>query len=80
MGCRYDYSSSLSLATLLIFIGALTFDKLERVILDTSHIDQKKRGMFDMRETQQPLMQLLNVKDIRDRYSRDDGEVRLLFF
>ncbi|KAF4630072.1 hypothetical protein G7Y89_g8078 [Cudoniella acicularis] len=32
--------------------GALAVDRLERIVIDASHIDVKKRGILDMKETQ----------------------------
>ncbi len=60
--------------------GALSASKLERVIVDASHIDQKKRGIFDMRETQQALMHLLNRSDFKDRYGSASGDIQLIVY
>lgn len=49
-------------------------------MVDCSHIDQKKRGIFDMRETQQPLMALLNQSELKNRYGSGSGKVRLLLY
>ncbi|TAQ83497.1 hypothetical protein B7494_g8186 [Chlorociboria aeruginascens] len=43
--------------------GALVLDRLERIIIDASHIDQKKRGILEMKETQVPLTLWLGQKD-----------------
>ncbi|MCJ1323271.1 hypothetical protein MMC15_008626, partial [Xylographa vitiligo] len=59
---------------------SLSADKLERIVVDMSHIDQKKRGILDMKETFEPLIQLLTRKDIKSRYIKEDGGVDLLFF
>ena len=59
------------------FPEALSASSLERVIIDASHIDQKKRGIMDMKETQVPLVQLLSRKEIKEA---SDGKVELLFF
>ena len=59
------------------FAGALSASKLERIVIDASHIDQKKRGIMDMKETQVPLVQLLSRKDIKEA---SGGKVELLFF
>ncbi len=71
---------SQELDLLLNYPGALSSSKLERVIVDASHIDQKKRGIFDMRETQQPLMQLLNRPEIKDRYGSGKGDIQLIVY
>lgn len=55
-------------------------DNLERIMIDTSHIDQKKRGILDMKDTQPPLVQLLSRRDLKDRYGAEDGKVELLFY
>ncbi len=60
--------------------GALSSDKLDRIVVDLSHIDQKKRGIADMRETQEPLMRLLTRKELKDRYGLENGGLELLFF
>ena len=54
--------------------------KLERVVIDSSHIDQKKRGIFDMRETQQPLMLLLNRPELKNRYGGTSGNLEVLMY
>ena len=45
--------------------GALRSEGLERIVVDASFIDVKKRGMLDMRETVVPLAELLGKKDLR---------------
>lgn len=57
--------------------GALSASHLERIVIDASHIDQKKRGIMDMKETQVPLVQLLARKDIKEAKA---GKAELLFF
>jgi len=61
-------------------IGALSSIALERIVIDASHIDQKKRGVLDMKETQAPLVQLLARKEFQDRYTATEGRIQLLFF
>lgn len=62
-------------------LGALSSTHLERVIVDASHIDMKKRGILDMKETQVPLMQLLTRTDFKQKYGGGkDGRIDLLFF
>lgn len=60
--------------------GALSFDKLERIVIDTSYIDLKKRSIFDMAETQKPLIQLLNNEDLKSRYNGNDNRVTLMLY
>ncbi|KAF8848782.1 hypothetical protein BDZ45DRAFT_256126 [Acephala macrosclerotiorum] len=60
--------------------GALQVDRLERIIVDTSHIDQKKRGILEMKETQVPLIVWLGQKEFRERYGAQAGGIQLLFY
>ncbi|KAI9655842.1 MAG: hypothetical protein M1821_005277 [Bathelium mastoideum] len=59
--------------------GALSIEHLERIVVDASHINQKQRGILDMRETEIPLSQLLARKELRSRYNSEQ-KVDLLFF
>ncbi|KAK4697916.1 protein CMS1, partial [Lecanoromycetidae sp. Uapishka_2] len=54
--------------------------QLERVLVDATHIDQKKRGILDMRETQEPLMQLLNRPELKSRYGSGSGSIQLILY
>jgi protein CMS1 len=60
--------------------GALSAKHLKRIIVDTSYIDQKKRGILDMKETQMPLVKLLTRKDLRERYDDETLPTKLLFY
>ncbi len=60
--------------------GALSLSALDRVLVDCSHIDQKRRGIFDMRETQEPLVRLLNRPELKDRYGTGKADIQLLFY
>jgi protein CMS1 len=47
-------------------------------VLDGSHMDRKRRGIFDMKDTHVPLMKLLARPELRDRYgSGGSGSKRL---
>jgi protein CMS1 len=48
--------------------------------VDCSHIDQKKRGILEMRETQVPLTLFLGQKEFREKYNAKSGSIDLLFF
>lgn len=61
-------------------LGALSSTGLERIVIDASHIDQKKRGILDMKEIQAPLVQLLCRPDMKDRFAADDNRLELLFY
>ncbi|KIW03904.1 uncharacterized protein PV09_04747 [Verruconis gallopava] len=60
--------------------GALSAKHLKRIIIDASYIDQKKRGILDMKETEIPLVKLLTRKDLRERYEDATSPVKLLFY
>ena len=61
-------------------VGALQSNMLERLVVDCSYIDQKKRGILDMRETQEPLMHLLNRSELKARYGSPESGVQLIFY
>lgn len=61
-------------------LGALDVGKLERIVIDASHVDQKKRGVLEIRETQIPLTQLLNRKELKNRYGQESNGIDLLFY
>lgn len=60
--------------------GALKADCIERIVIDASHIDMKKRGILDMKETEIPLVDLLTRADLKDRFGHGEGKIELLFF
>ena len=62
--------------------GALSSKHLKRIVIDASHVDQKRRGILDMRETHVPLIKLLSRSEFRKRYdSADEGQrLKLLFY
>jgi protein CMS1 len=66
--------------TRLTLPGALQIDRLERIVVDASHIDQKKRGILDMKETQVPLVVWLGQQEFRERYAAKSGGIQLLFY
>lgn len=41
--------------------------KLKRIVIDGSHLDQKKRSVFDMKELLDPLIKLLSTRPIKER-------------
>ncbi|KAK0729742.1 U3-containing 90S pre-ribosomal complex subunit-domain containing protein [Lasiosphaeris hirsuta] len=61
--------------------GALSIANLKRVVVDASHIDQKKRGITDMRETMMPLVKLLSRKELKEKFTTSDqSQVAELIF
>lgn len=75
-----EYSSLSKCVRGLTAAGALSSKHLQRIVVDASHIDLKKRGILDMRETQQPLVRLLSRPDLKGRYRDAQSRVDLLFF
>lgn len=59
--------------------GTLKLDELERIVIDGSHIDQKQRGIFDMKDTHLPLLQLLTRPELRERYGASKKTKILVF-
>lgn len=49
-------------------------------MVDASHIDQKKRGVMDMKDTLMPLARWLSRKELKDRYTANDKQLQLLFY
>ncbi|KAK3330940.1 U3-containing 90S pre-ribosomal complex subunit-domain containing protein [Apodospora peruviana] len=64
----------------LIENDALPIGSLKRIVVDASHIDQKKRGIVDMRETTMPLVQLLTRQELKKRYTDPEKPVDLIFY
>lgn len=60
--------------------GALSVQHLKRIVIDASHIDQKKRGIMDMKDTMMPLAQWLSRKELKDRYAAERNSIEVLFF
>ncbi|KAH8171647.1 u3-containing 90S pre-ribosomal complex subunit domain-containing protein [Sarocladium implicatum] len=60
--------------------GALGLENLQRVVVDASHIDQKKRGVLDMKDTLMPLAKLLTRPELKDRYGDEKKPVDLIFY
>jgi protein CMS1 len=49
-------------------------------VIDASHIDQKKRGIMDMKDTVMPLAKLLSRDELKAKYEADDKAVDLIFY
>ncbi|KAF2476261.1 uncharacterized protein BDR25DRAFT_331151 [Lindgomyces ingoldianus] len=65
--------------SLLLDQKALSTANLKQIVIDVSYIDQKKRGILDMRELHEPLIKLLLRKEFmgEDKYGGND---LLLFY
>ncbi|KAK7209565.1 hypothetical protein V2G26_016743 [Clonostachys chloroleuca] len=64
----------------LIDNGALSLENLERLVVDASHIDQKKRGVMDMKDTMMPLARFLARKEFKEKYAAEEKPLSLLFY
>jgi protein CMS1 len=51
---------------------ALSTANLKQVVIDCSYIDQKKRGILDMKELHDPLIKLLLRKEFIGEYEAGD--------
>ena len=60
--------------------GSLSLENVERLVVDAPHIDQKKRGVMDMKDTLMPLARWLSRKEFKDRYTATDKQLQLLFY
>lgn len=75
-----DSSTSLCIHMLIVdLLGTLNLEELERIVIDGSHVDQKQRGIFDMKDTHMPLLKLLTRPELRERYGVKKG-VKILVF
>ena len=59
--------------------GALSTANLKRVVIDVSYIDQKKRGILDMKELHEALMKLLLRKELVGE-DKQGGNGLILFY
>jgi protein CMS1 len=64
----------------LTYAGALSLEHLKRLVVDASHIDQKKRGVLDMKDTVMPLARFLSRPDLKERYGDEKKPLALLFY
>ncbi|KAK8074898.1 U3-containing 90S pre-ribosomal complex subunit-domain containing protein [Apiospora hydei] len=64
----------------LVENGSLSLANLERLVVDASHIDQKKRGVLDMKDTLMPLVRWLARKEFKEKYGATEKPLQLLFY
>ncbi|KAB8207403.1 U3-containing 90S pre-ribosomal complex subunit [Aspergillus parasiticus SU-1] len=64
----------------LIDTGSLKLGELQRIVIDGSYVDQKQRGIFDMKETHLPLLKLLTRSEFRERYGAEEKRIQILIF
>ncbi|EFW98781.1 hypothetical protein CMQ_4633 [Grosmannia clavigera kw1407] len=58
----------------LLDSGALSLTHLKRIVVDASHIDQKKRGVLDMQDTALPVVRWLARPELRARYGGNEED------
>ncbi|KAF2109737.1 U3-containing 90S pre-ribosomal complex subunit-domain containing protein [Lophiotrema nucula] len=58
---------------------ALSTANLKRIVIDVSYIDQKKRGILDMKELHEPLIRLLLRKEFVDEDGQEGNDL-LVFY
>jgi U3-containing 90S pre-ribosomal complex subunit len=78
--CKGGFGSASFSLTAILCVGSLSLDKLRRVVVDASHVDGKRRGIFDMQELQAPLLDFLSTGDLKERYGETTHGVDLLFY
>ncbi|CAK7266923.1 Protein cms1 [Sporothrix epigloea] len=54
--------------------GALSVQHLRRIVVDASHLDQKKRGVLDMQDTTIPVVRWLSRPELKSRYRSSETE------
>lgn len=65
----------------LTWTGALSLDFVERILIDASHVNTKKRGILDMAETEMPLSRLLALTALKVRYAMDaSNPVKIILY
>lgn len=67
--------------TTLTWIDALSLDQVERILIDASQVNDKKRGILDMKETEVPLTRLLALKEFKARFGQaSEKPVQVLLY
>jgi hypothetical protein len=76
----YFIISLLAKIAILTGPGALSTQALRRVVLDTSHIDQKSKGILELKDTHVPLMRLLAMPALKGGYDKEEGGIQIIFY
>ena len=58
----------------------LKTQNLRRIVIDGSHLDQKKRSVFDMKELLVPLVSLLSTRPVKDRLHVEEKRASVYVF
>ena len=51
----------------LVESGVMSVDGLERIVVDGSYLDEKKRGLWDMKELFAPMLEFLGLDGVKGR-------------
>lgn len=51
-----------------------------QVVVDASHVDQKKRGVMDSKDTMMPLARFLAKEQFKERYVDKKNALALFFY
>jgi protein CMS1 len=62
----------------LIETKALKTDRLARIVIDGSYLDEKKRGFWNMAEVFRPMLDLLKMDEVQERIK--DGSLKVMVF
>jgi protein CMS1 len=60
--------------------GALSAETLRWIVVDASHIDQKKRGIIEQKDGHNPLVRLLSMDVLKRGYDRPAEAIQLIFY
>lgn len=78
--CRVDYGvGTPDRLSALLEAKALSTANLKRVVIDVSYIDQKKRGILDMKDLHEPLIKLLLSKEFLGD-DKEGGDELFVFY
>ncbi|KAG5983279.1 hypothetical protein E4U55_000357 [Claviceps digitariae] len=78
--CGIGVGTPARMMELMDIDNGLRLHHLERVVVDASYVDKKKRGIMDMKDTLMPLAQFLTRPEFRERYCDEKKPLALLFF
>ena len=60
--------------------GVMKTENLKRIVIDASHLDQKRRSVFDMKELLDPLIKLLSKLHNSERLGSHENQTRVIVF
>lgn len=63
----------------LIAADAMHLHALERIVIDGSYLDEKRRTIFSMKEVFSPMLELLHRPDVSQGYGKEGG-IQILVF